>query len=90
MALPARCETVASRSAEKSLPPASAFPWKNPPAVAVDRKTAGEQACKPGSVVDDHLSGTPVAWRLVRRYPEAGRAAPYASLFGLAPGGVYL
>lgn len=57
-------------------------------------------ACKPGSVPaaragDGHLSGTPVTRRLERPDPGLGeRATPgrrsARSLFGLAPGGVYL
>ena len=38
---------------------------------------------------DNHLSGTPVARHLKRRYPEGRRAAGNPSLFGLAPCGVY-
>ena len=34
-----------------------------------------EWACKPDSVVDDHLSGTVVADGLTRAYPSAGRAS---------------
>jgi len=34
-----------------------------------------EWACKPDSVVDDHLSGTAVADGLTRAYPSAGRAS---------------
>jgi len=54
---------------------------------------------KPGSVPtaevgDDHPSGTPVARRLERPDPGRGASNPGAtcapSLFGLAPGGVYL
>ena len=49
-----------------------------------------EQTYKPGSVINEHLSGTLVTKRLVRPYPETERATPCVSLFGLAPSGVYL
>ncbi len=38
-----------------------------------------EQGYKPSSVLDSHLSWHTVASTLMRRLPEAGRAAPYAS-----------
>ncbi len=52
-----------------------------------------QTTCKPGSVKDDHSSGTPVAKRLkrparaARRKHHRGRN-PLPPLFGLAPGGV--
>ena len=46
-----------------------------------------EQACKPGSVIDGHLSGTHVAARL-KPPPRDGRAG-LLSLHGVAPDRVY-
>jgi len=47
-----------------------------------------ESACKPGSVVDSHSSGTSVTGRLEQ--PTRVRCGPHhAPLFGLAPDGVY-
>ena len=46
--------------------------------------------------MDGHSSGAPVAGRLVATYPDSGAetrlraSARVPSLFGLAPGGVYL
>ena len=51
-----------------------------------------EPADKPGSVEDDHSSGTPVTGRLMRptrRHLRAAGCQRHASLFGLAPEGVY-
>ena len=45
------------------------------------------RADKPGSVVDDHLSCLHVAVQFLARYPSAGRAGPWRSLFALAPEG---
>ena len=50
-----------------------------------------ESADKPGSVGDDHSSGTPVTERLMRptrRHLRAAGCQRRASLFGLAPEGV--
>ena len=50
-----------------------------------------EPADKPGSVEDDHSSGTAVTGRLVRptrRHLRAAGCRGHASLFGLAPEGV--
>ena len=50
-----------------------------------------ESADKPGSVEDDHSSGTPVTGRLVRptrRHLRAAGCQRRVSLFGLAPEGV--
>ena len=50
-----------------------------------------ESADKPGSVEDDHSSGTPVTGRLVRptrRHLRAAGRQRRVSLFGLAPEGV--
>ena len=60
-----------------------------------DRDGRMESADKPGSVEDDHSSGTAVTSGLKRptRKPAGRRcgtvAGPAASLFGLAPGGVF-
>ena len=51
-----------------------------------------EPADKPGSVGDDHSSGTPVAGRLMRptrRHLRAAGCQRHVFLFGLAPEGVY-
>ena len=50
-----------------------------------------ESADKPGSVGDDHSSGTPVTGRLMRptrRHLRATGCQRHVSLFGLAPEGV--
>ncbi len=57
------------------------------------RRKRWESAGKPGSVLDNHSSGTHVAVRLKRPTRKRARAARcssrlLASLFGLAPGGV--
>ena len=66
--------------------------WTPPDPVAIP---AGEQkkesAGKPGSVEDDHSSGTPVTERLMRptrRHLRAAGCQRHVSLFGLAPEGV--
>jgi hypothetical protein len=48
-----------------------------------------ESADKPGSVVDNHSSGTSVTTGLKQPTRKHPRAWAYASLFGLAPDGVY-
>src|SRR5690242_15796201 len=61
------------------------------------RSPCGESACKPGSVLGNHSSGTRVTASLERPTRKRARMAlraprlegPAASLFGLAPGGVY-
>ena len=63
------------------------------------REEKSEPVDKPGSVADDHPSGTAVTSSLKRPTRERGRAsaastapcgvAPAAPLFGLAPGGVF-
>lgn len=45
---------------------------------------------KPHSVEDDHLSGTPVARRLVQPTRTRNGASRTYALLGLAPDGVYL
>ena len=49
-----------------------------------------EQICKPGSVLDDHLSGMPVTRQLKRPNPRGSAGNVIPLLFGLAPGGVCL
>jgi hypothetical protein len=66
---------------------AVAAPWR-------PKKEMWEPACKPGSVENSHSSGTHVAVRLERPTRKLARAARRgrtrsASLFGLAPSGVY-
>jgi len=56
----------------------------------LERGPSGQQACKPDSVLCDHLSGKRVAALLVRPTREPGEQPVNALLFGLAPGGVYL
>jgi len=48
-----------------------------------------ESACKPGSVENSHSSGMCVTTHLKQPTRKHARAALIASLFGLAPGGVY-
>src|SRR5450759_4118281 len=56
----------------------------------LERGPSGQQACKPDSVLCDHLSGKRVAAPLVQPTREPGEQPVNALLFGLAPGGVCL
>lgn len=47
-----------------------------------------ERACKPGSVENGHVSGTPIARRLARPTRASNGADSSSALLGLAPGGV--
>jgi len=57
--------------------------------VAKTTQREWESACKPGSVESSHSSSTAVTDRLQRPTRKLVRAHSNASLFGLAPGGVY-
>jgi len=60
----------------------------------VNFKNSCEQVCKPGSVLDNHLSEAGRYRTALATVPEAGRATPCGKMpqlqFGLAPNGVYI
>ncbi len=50
----------------------------------------GKLACKPGSVLNGHLSAVIVTYSCQASLPGGKAGSFISSLFGLTPGGVYL